>query len=177
MKQIDIEYLATNLGNLTGIPVRLYKDHKKVFFYSLTNLIVDPVKLHENEEMPGWLYMAKNNTGTIWEGWEGPNAQSGIASLNHYSKGAMVEWLFNGMCGINITGENLFLLKPIIGGKETLASASYDSIYGNIAISWKKEENKVIIDISVPGNTTALFVYKDVNEELKAGSYHYEFEG
>ncbi|MBO4667311.1 MAG: hypothetical protein J5666_04195 [Bacilli bacterium] len=51
-------------------------------------------KLLENEEMPGWLYMAKNNTGTIWEGREGPTSQAGIASLNHYSKGVMVEWLF-----------------------------------------------------------------------------------
>ncbi|MBO4540834.1 MAG: family 78 glycoside hydrolase catalytic domain, partial [Bacilli bacterium] len=72
---------------------------------------IDPeyaYKLLLNEEMPGWLYMAKENTGTIWEGWEGPNAQQGISSLNHYSKGAVVEWLFSSMLGIKIEGENEF---------------------------------------------------------------------
>ena len=138
---------------------------------------IDPeyaYRLLENEEMPGWLYMSKNNTGTIWEGWEGPNSQSGIASLNHYSKGAMVEWLFNGMCGINIASENEFLLKPVIGGKETYAFASYDSIYGTISLSWKKENDKVIFDINVPGNTQARFVYKEKDEILYPGQYHFE---
>ena len=132
-------------------------------------------RLLENEEMPGWLYMAKNNTGTIWEGWEGPNAQSGIASLNHYSKGAMVEWLFNGMCGINVIKENVFLLKPIIGGKESFASARYDSIYGIISLSWKKENEKVIIDIHIPENTQAHYIYNEDSYNLNAGDYHYEY--
>ena len=132
-------------------------------------------KLLENEEMPGWLYMAKNNTGTIWEGWEGPNAQVGISSLNHYSKGAMVEWLFNGMCGINVVKENEFMLKPIIGGKETFANATYDSIYGKISLAWKKENGKIIINISIPSNTSAHFIYNDVNEFLQSGNYYFEF--
>ena len=132
-------------------------------------------KLLENEEMPGWLYMAKNSTGTIWEGWEGPNSQQGISSLNHYSKGAMVEWLFNGMCGINVSKENEFLLKPVIGGKETFAKASYDSIYGRVSLCWKKENDKVIIDITIPYNTSAHFVYKDFSEVIECGQHHYEF--
>ena len=131
-------------------------------------------KLLENEEMPGWLYMAKNSTGTIWEGWEGPNAQIGISSLNHYSKGAMVEWLFNGMCGINVVGENEFLLKPIIGGKESFAKATYESIYGIISLSWKKENNKNIIDIVIPSNTHASFIYNDIERVLKSGKHHFE---
>ncbi|MCQ3035184.1 MAG: glycoside hydrolase family 78 protein, partial [Bacilli bacterium] len=139
---------------------------------------IDPTyayRMLENEELPGWLYMAKVNTGTIWEGWEGPNSQAGIASLNHYSKGAMVEWLYRGMCGINIDGENHFLLKPIIGGKETYAKASYNSIYGEVALSWKKENDKIIIDIEVPSNTTASFIYKNNEILLDTGTYHFEY--
>ena len=132
-------------------------------------------RLLENEEMPGWLYMAKNNTGTIWEGWEGPNSRQGISSLNHYSKGAMVEWLFSGMCGINIDGENKFLLNPLVGGEETYARATYDSIYGRVELGWKKEDGKVKIHIVVPSNTTAHFVYENVNEELSAGEYDFTF--
>ena len=50
---------------------------------------IDPnyaYKLLLNEKMPGWLYMAKENTGTIWEGWEGPKSQAGIASLNQIGR-------------------------------------------------------------------------------------------
>lgn len=132
-------------------------------------------KLLENEEMPGWLFMAKNNTGTIWEGWEGPKSQQGISSLNHYSKGVMVEWLFNGMCGINVDKENRFILKPIIGGNVDFAKASYQSIYGKVSLSWKKENGKVIINITVPSNTEAEFIYENTKQELKSGSYEFVF--
>lgn len=127
-------------------------------------------KLLENEEMPGWLFMAKNNTGTIWEGWEGPHSQQGIASLNHYSKGAMVEWLFKGMCGINIKSENEFIIKPIIGGHINFANASYNSIYGTIKVKREKLNNKVNININVPANTKATFIYKDKEILLSAGN-------
>ena len=69
-------------------------------------------RLLENEEIPGWLSMPKNGATTIWESWEGPNAQGGVASLNHYSKGAVCQWLFDSMCGINVAGENRFIIAP-----------------------------------------------------------------
>lgn len=69
-------------------------------------------RLLENEEMPGWLFMPKNGASTIWESWEGTQAQGGIASLNHYSKGAVCEWLFKTMCGIHIDCENHFVIAP-----------------------------------------------------------------
>ena len=134
-------------------------------------------KLLENEDMPGWLYMAINNTGTIWEGWEGPNSQAGIASLNHYSKGAMVEWLFKGMLGINIIEDNTFEIKPIIGGKETFAKGSYKSIYGEIKVSWKKENDSVIFDIHIPANTQADFEFNGKHKQLKAGEYNFAIKG
>ena len=112
-------------------------------------------RLLENEEMPGWLYMAKNNTGTIWEGWEGPNSQTGIASLNHYSKGAMVEWLFKSMLGINVESENHFTLKPLTGGSITYAKGSYKSIYGVIESAWEIKNNKTYYHFILPPNTTA----------------------
>jgi alpha-L-rhamnosidase len=73
-------------------------------------------KLLENEKMPGWLFMASHDTTSIWEGWEGIEAQSGIASLNHYSKGAVVEFLYSKVLGINVEGENSFSLTPVPGG-------------------------------------------------------------
>lgn len=131
-------------------------------------------RLLENEKMPGWLYMAKNNTGTIWEGWEGPNAQQGISSLNHYSKGAMVEWLFSEMLGIKILGNNLIEIKPVIGGHVTHASGTYKSIYGEIASSWKKEGDKTSLTITVPANVKAHVVFGNIDQELEMGTYTFK---
>ena len=140
---------------------------------------IDPeyaYKLLENEKMPGWLYMAKNNTGTIWEGWEGPNAQAGIASLNHYSKGAMVEWLFSGMLGIKVDGENHFAIQPIVGGHVTSAKGSYKSLYGEVKSSWERTGNKVKYHFEIPVNTTADVTLKDTHYFLTSGVYDYEKE-
>ena len=138
---------------------------------------IDPnyaYKLLLNEKMPGWLYMAKENTGTIWEGWEGPKSQAGIASLNHYSKGAMVEWLYKSMLGIKVRGENKFEISPVIGEGIEFAKGSYNSLYGNITSEWKKQNNKVVFDIVVPVNTSATFIYKGITKNLDPGKYHFE---
>ncbi|MBO5656576.1 MAG: family 78 glycoside hydrolase catalytic domain, partial [Agathobacter sp.] len=85
-------------------------------------------RLLENEEIPGWLSMPKAGATTIWESWEGPNAKGeGCGSLNHYSKGAVCEWLFGSMCGIQVAEENNFIISPIPGGSFTYAKAEYDS--------------------------------------------------
>ena len=113
-------------------------------------------RLLENEQMPGWLFMPKNGATTVWESWEGTQAQGGIASLNHYSKGAVCEWLFKTMCGIRSDGENHFIIAPKPGGHFSRAKASYRSIYGRIESVWEKEAERIRITVTVPSNTTAL---------------------
>lgn len=132
-------------------------------------------RLLENEEMPGWLFMPKNGATTIWESWEGTKAQGGIASLNHYSKGAVCEWLFKTMCGIRVDGENHFTIAPRPGGHFTYAKASYDSVYGRVESGWKKENEKWNFDIAVPANCTAEIVLPEMTPEtVSAGIYHFE---
>lgn len=121
--------------------------------------------LLENEEMPGWLFMPKNGATTIWESWEGTKAQGGIASLNHYSKGAVCEWLFKTMCGIRVDGENHFTIAPRPGGHFTYAKAKYDSVYGTVESSWHKKDGTLTFDITVPSNCTAEIILP--NEETK----------
>ena len=49
MKEIaDIQYLCTSLGNLSGIPVRLYRAGEEILNYSTINLIKDPFNLIKN---------------------------------------------------------------------------------------------------------------------------------
>ncbi|MBQ6545144.1 MAG: family 78 glycoside hydrolase catalytic domain [Lachnospiraceae bacterium] len=128
-------------------------------------------RLLENEEMPGWLFMPKAGATTIWESWEGTEAQGGIASLNHYSKGAVVEWLFKTMCGIRVDGENHFTIAPLPGGHFTFASAEYASIYGTVGAGWEKKDGGIVYTVTVPANCTAAVCLAGKQEELGAGTY------
>lgn len=138
---------------------------------------IDPeyaYRLLENEEMPGWLFMPKNGATSIWESWEGnATPDKGIASLNHYSKGAVCEWLIGRMCGIQVSGQNEFTISPLPGGKETFAECEYKSVYGEVRSSWRKEGRKVIYRVKVPSNTVANLILPGRNETLTAGSYEF----
>lgn len=113
-------------------------------------------KLLENEEIPGWLSMPKGGATTIWEAWEGPaGAKGGIGSLNHYSKGAVVEWLFTTMCGIQVDGENHFTVAPQPGGHFTHAEASYTSVFGKVSSKWEKKDGKTTYTVEIPANCEA----------------------
>lgn len=129
-------------------------------------------RLLENEKMPGWLFMPKNGATTIWESWEGIKAQGGIASLNHYSKGAVCEWLFKTMCGINVAGENHFVISPKPGGNFTFAKAEYRSVFGTVKSSWEKKDGKTLYTFCIPANTTADIVLPDgTKQTVAAGNY------
>ena len=113
-------------------------------------------RLLENEEIPGWLSMPKNGATTIWESWEGDKAKgSGVASLDHYSKGAVVAWLFETMCGIRVDEKNHFTITPHPGGHFTYAKAAYNSVYGSVESGWEKTEVGIRYMVNVPANCTA----------------------
>ncbi|MDD6351116.1 MAG: family 78 glycoside hydrolase catalytic domain [Lachnospiraceae bacterium] len=136
-------------------------------------------KLLENEEKPGWLAMPKAGATTIWEDWNGPDTDNGkgggIASLDHYSKGAVCQWIFEEMCGIRVDGENHFRIAPHPGGHFTFAGFSYDSVYGTVSCRWeKKEDEEYVYTITIPSNTSARVILPGrEEEELGAGTYHF----
>jgi len=131
-------------------------------------------RLLENEQMPGWLFMPKNGATTIWESWEGTQAQGGIASLNHYSKGAVCEWLFKTMCGIRVDRENHFTIAPMPGGNFAHAKAKYQSIYGIVESGWKKIDDSIIYSVMIPANTCATVILPG-GEQHVLSSGNYEF--
>ncbi len=130
-------------------------------------------RLLENEEIPGWLSMPKNGATTIWEAWEGPNtANGGIGSLNHYSKGAVVEWLFSAMCGIRVDGENRFTVAPVPGGHFTHAGASYNSVFGRIVSKWERTDGKTTYTVDVPANCEARITLPSGRTETVGAGRH-----
>ena len=130
-------------------------------------------RLLENEEIPGWLSMPKAGANTVWEAWEGPNAVSGgIGSLDHYSKGAVVEWLFGEMCGVRVDGENHFMIAPKPGGSFTFAKAAYKSVYGEVRSGWEKTETGWRYEIVIPPNCTAEILLPDgTKKTVGCGKY------
>ena len=47
--EIDLEYLCTVIGNMAGVPVRIYTNNKLSFFHSFVHLPKDPILLYEND--------------------------------------------------------------------------------------------------------------------------------
>lgn len=74
------------------------------------------VDLLLNSDYPSWLYSVNLGATTIWERWDsvlsdGTINESGMNSLNHYSYGSIVAWMYSELSGI----------KPIdLGSKKLL---------------------------------------------------------
>lgn len=48
---IDIEYICTTIGNLSGIPIRIFKNEEQVFYHSFLTLPKDPINLYKEQIM------------------------------------------------------------------------------------------------------------------------------
>lgn len=126
-------------------------------------------KMLENDVAPSWLYEVKEGATTIWEDWEGHESQ------NHYSPGAVGEWMFETVCGINIgEEERTFILKPIPGGSITSAEAIYNSLYGSVASKWEKTDDGTRYCFEIPPNTCAEIILQDGSQyKVETGNYEY----
>ena len=143
-----------------------------LILYVLADMDIEyAYKLLENEEMPGWLFMPKMGANTIWESWEGSEAQGGVGSLNHYSKGAVCEWIFGEMCGIQVVGSNTYIVAPKVGGTLTHTICEYNGVYGKIRSEWHRNEAETTYSIVVPSNATARVILPDGERILTAGEY------
>ncbi len=120
--------------------------------------------LLNRKEYPSWLYPVTQGATTIWERWDGQKPDGtfqnvGMNSFNHYAYGAIGEWLYTYVAGIQIDpkapGYKHFILTPHTGGGLTNATAQYKSLYGQIESAWKIEGNTLIYNVDIPANTTA----------------------
>lgn len=110
---------------------------------------------------PSWLYAVKKGATTIWESWNGIDEEGNPHnSLNHYSYGAIGSWLYQVVAGIapGAPGYRHIMFQPQPGGGLTFASATYQSLHGEIAIRWQIDGERFHLHVSVPANTTATVV-------------------
>ena len=115
-------------------------------------------------EYPSWLYPVTKGATTIWERWDGIKPDGsfqdpGMNSFNHYAYGAIGEWMYRVVAGIELDeshpGYKHVLIQPQPGGGLTYAKASVDSVYGRVASDWKIADGKFTLTLEVPPNTTA----------------------
>ena len=141
-------------------------------------------KIFLQEDYPSWLYQVNKGATTIWERWnsiaeDGTFDQSGMNSLNHYSYGAVGDWMYRKIAGINPVepGYKKILLKPYLTHGLTQVSASLDTPYGMLSIDYSCKDGLITVDVVIPANTTACLVLPEQEGEISLGSgtYHYSY--
>ncbi|WP_369753954.1 family 78 glycoside hydrolase catalytic domain [Flavobacterium sp. WC2409] len=159
-------------------------------------------KLLLQDTYPSWLYPIKaHGATTIWERWDsmkpdGTFQDPSMTSFNHYAYGAVGDWMYRTITGIDTkeaegAGYKSIIIKPEIGGDLTFAKASLETNYGLVSSSWNIEGNKFMLDVEVPANTNATIEFPTNKMEtikenktvinaksitVGSGKYHYEME-
>lgn len=155
------------------------------------------------EDFPSWLYQVKQGATTVWEHWDGMKPDGTMwspemNSFNHYAYGAIGEWMYRVITGIEIDekapGYKNIIFYPRPGGNLTHARGKYESGYGTVACEWTLKKNQLSVNCFVPVNTTAKiridhvegivsspklkYVIKDTTytAEIGSGSYKWTFD-
>lgn len=155
-------------------------------------------KILLGEEYPGWLHEVKLGATTIWERWnsldaEGNISGTGMNSLNHYSYGSILEWMFGYMAGIKIddmqahtkgtrfadtnasdvmdmaayTGGRFARIEPEINWYVGYLEAVHESAAGRYVSSWKIEDAEhVTVKVEVPFNCEADLILPYAGPEI-----------
>ncbi len=125
------------------------------------------------ETYPSWLYPVTKGATTIWERWDGIRTNGDFQavtmnSFNHYAYGAIGDWMYRVMVGLDnedgSIGYKKIRIRPHIGGKFTHAVAAYETPYGKLSSGWRMENQKLMLSAEIPANTTAT-IYVPVSAE------------
>ena len=125
--------------------------------YNHTNLAFT---LASNKTYPSYGYMIANGATTIWELWNGNTAAPNMNSQNHVMMlGDLLTWFYENLAGIRPDKEDVgfkkIIMKPAFPDDLHFVNASYKSGYGLIKSSWKKNDEIMEWNISIPANTSA----------------------
>jgi alpha-L-rhamnosidase len=153
--------------------IRLYNNHLTTGFlgtpylcHVLSRFGFENVayRLLMQDTYPSWLYPVKMGATTIWERWDGIKPDGTFEtptmnSYNHYAYGAIGDWMYRTIAGIDTKteapGYKEIVIKPTIGGNLENANADYETNYGKLSSHWKLENGMLLLDVEIPANTTA----------------------
>jgi alpha-L-rhamnosidase len=101
---------------------------------------------------------------TIWERWDGQKPDStfqtpGMNSFNHYAYGAIGDWMYRVMAGLDTDpaapGYKRIIIKPQLTEKITSAAADLETPFGKAASHWQRENGQLKMDVVIPANSSA----------------------
>ncbi len=145
-------HISTGIQSTIRMMLELTRTGHNDLAYTLIN----------NRSMPSWLYSIDQGATSVWERWDGyvhgrGFQDPGMNSLNHWAIGAVGEWIYRVILGINADDTHPaykhFVIRPRSGGGLTWAKGQYHSIHGLIAVGWTLDHGR--LDVSIPANTTA----------------------
>ena len=130
------------------------------------------------EERPSWLYPVLLGATTTWEAWDAilrdgkPNPTDAV-SLNHYSFGAVGDWLHRVVGGLApaAPGYRQLLIQPTPGHGLTWATSRHRTPYGIAESSWRLDGDEIEVTATVPPNATATVILPGADgEAIEVGS-------
>jgi alpha-L-rhamnosidase len=129
---------------------------------------------------PSWGYMIKSGSSTIWERWDYDTRDPGMNSKSLLIQAGNVDaWLYQTLAGINYDparpGFAHILIKPQIVGDLIWVKCHFDSPHGNIVSSWTRTSLNVVMNVTIPSNTSATVTTPDgVSREVGSGSWTFK---
>lgn len=118
-------------------------------------------------DYPSWLYQITKGATTIWEHWDGIKEDGSfwskdMNSFNHYAYGAIGDWLYRVVAGLdtdeNKPGYRHINISPSTGNGLTYAKASLQSLYGEIRSEWETTSVGMKLQLAIPANTTSTVI-------------------
>ena len=132
-------------------------------------------ELLQQTDYPSWLYQITKGATTIWEHWDGIREDGSfwsrdMNSFNHYAYGAIGDWLYRAVAGIDTDpekpGYKHMIIQPRPGKGLTFARASYKSMYGGVRSEWEIASDGLFrLRIALPCNTTATVILPGASPE------------
>lgn len=143
--------------------------------------------LMQQKEYPSWGYEVENGATTIWERWnsfvkgEGVHNPS-MNSFSHYAFGAVSEWMFAELGGIDLLspGYDVLRIAPRPTGTLTHCEVTTRNRHGEISSKWKIDGDLFTVNLTIPVNTTAVVTLPLLGKDgqpKRLGSGNYQFSG
>lgn len=134
--------------------------------------------MNNRSDVPGYGYQLAHGATALTESWQAyPNV-----SNNHFMLGHLMEWFYTGLCGIGqaegSVGFKQLEIRPQPVGNIHEAKARYKTVSGWVSVDWKMEENRFILNLTVPPNCEAMVYFpKEFKKTpVKTGSGDYSFK-
>ena len=128
------------------------------------------INLLLSEQQCSFYDWKKRGATTFFEYWSGSLRDR---SHNHPMFGAVVAYFYDYLLGISEQGDKV-IIEPVFSDKINEISGYRTLKCGKVSVSYAKKDGKIAVDICVPDNTDAIFVYSDLAKRLVPGENRIE---